>query len=261
MGNSPYVITGGGVGIGQALSWKLAEQNETVVIIGRNKERLEETRSRFPHLITAIQADVVSDREKILQALQPVNNLKGLVHAAALNKSVMPFPDISLEAWQEAQAVILNAPLFLTKTLLPLLKNSRVLLISSMLSHVAHPLLMPYCVSKAGILMMFQCFKADNLSPYVHFGCVTPGIVDTSSFKEVALNPYLPEKYRYFYQHLMNENIALKPEVPACFIHWLLSSVEAEQFSSHEWNIYDTSHHKYWLKDFFVPTLPLELLS
>ncbi len=251
-----YVVTGGGSGIGQAISWKLAAEGEQVFIVGRRKEMLEETCVKFSSHITPIGADLSTEagRKKVANFLQSKGiAIKGLVHAAATVQPVLSLDKVSLDAWRMIQAINVEAPLFLTQQLLPLLKGGKVLVISSQIAHVAVSCLGAYCVSKAALSMLYQCFNLDFQAWDIHASSVTPGIVNTHMFAEVAMSNDIPEISRQFYQGVMHKNSLIKPEVVACFIHWLLCSVDRESFSSKEWDIYDTNHHEHWVKGFNPP--------
>lgn len=258
MKNSPYIITGGSSGIGQALAWRLAAQGEYVVIIGRKIEALEQTRCQFPEFITIISADLSKeeDREKVYKELKSIKKIKGLVHSAATVQPVAPLAEVSLVDWKNIQALNVEAPLFLTQNLLPKLKKSKVLFISSQVAHVAQPCIGPYCVSKAGVSMLYQCFNIDFKPWKVYSSSVKPGIVNTPMFAEIAANPSFPEENRRFYQQVIDKNEWIEPEVAACFIEWLLCFVDEEKFSSQEWDIYDSIYHEYWIKDFPAPKSP-----
>lgn len=264
MNKIPFVVVGGGSGIGQALAWLLAKQSEYVVVIGRRKDALEKTCSKFPHYITSISADVAKEtgREKIVKSLEGVKQIKALILGAAIIKPLSSITTISLEQWRETQAVNVEGPLFLTQKLLPKLNNARVLLFSSVLSRKPHPSLAAYCVSKAAILMLYECFKSDFQSMDIHFGCVNPGLVETRLFFQVADNrDIFPKEYQQMYQKLIDEKWFLKPRTVAYFIYWLLCSIDVEKFSSQEWNIFDSSHHKYWAKELSLSEINLGILT
>jgi benzil reductase ((S)-benzoin forming) len=255
-----YVITGGGSGIGQALSWKLAEQGFDVFIVGRREGALEKTRSRFPDKITAISADITQEagREKITASLQSMNvkKIAALVHGAGIVQPIAPLASVSLEEWRLIQATNVEAPLFLTQRLLPQLKGGKVLVISTQIAHVAQPCLGPYCVSKAAVFMLSHCFNLDFQELDIHTTTMTPGIVDTPMFSDILANSSFPEANQQFYREVVNKNIWIKPEVVACFIQWLLCGLNNTTFSSKEWDIYDTQHHEHWVKGFTAPQSP-----
>lgn len=64
------LITGGGSGIGFALTEAFSAEQNTVIIVGRNAERLEAARAKLPTLHT-LQADITSepDRQRLVATL------------------------------------------------------------------------------------------------------------------------------------------------------------------------------------------------
>lgn len=253
-----YVITGGSSGIGQALSWRLAAQGNHVMVIGRNGKALQKTCDRFPEYISPIVADVSDTigRETIVTALQSVQSMKGLIHAAGMVQPIMSLANIHLEQWRTIQAINVEAPLFLTQALLPQLHNARVLMLSSQVAHVAQPCLAPYCVSKAGVSMLYHCFNIDFRAWGVYTGSATPGIVDTPMFDELVANRFFPEGHQRFYQQVVDNHERIQPDVVACFLQWLLCDIDVDTFSAREWDIYDVSHHTHWVKGFSAPQTP-----
>lgn len=79
------LITGGSDGIGLALAEKLKEAGAEVVIVARNKERLDQQKERLG--IQAIQADVSSEadvRRMMQEALELLGDINVLVNNAAI---------------------------------------------------------------------------------------------------------------------------------------------------------------------------------
>lgn len=255
-----YIITGGGSGIGQALSWRLAAQDESVIIIGRREDALAVTCARFPEKIKAISADLSQEigRNKVVTVLQSIKDLtiKALIHGAGIVEPIVSLAHVTPDAWRAIQSTNVEAPLFVTQQLLPWLKGGRVLMISSQVGHVAQLYMGSYCVSKAALFMLTQCLNLDLQSLDVHTTSMTPGIVDTAMFRSLAVNPAFSEVQHQFYQHVIKNNIWIQPDVAACFIQWLLCTLDKTTFSSQEWDIYDTTHHKHWVKGFAAPQTP-----
>lgn len=255
-----YIITGGGSGIGQALSWNLAAEGEKIIIIGRREETLATTRARFPENIFPIAADLSQEagRKKVVAVLEKMKNLtiKALIHAAGTVEPIISLEKVSLDEWHTIQAINVEAPLFLTQQLLPWLKSGRVLMVSTQVAHVAQPVMGPYCVSKAALFMLTQCLNIDLNLFDISVASMTPGIVDTPMFNTLVDHPSIPEAHHLFYQHVIKNNIWIRPEVVASFIQWLLCSLDKKTFSSQEWDIYDTSHHIHWVKGFDAPQTP-----
>ena len=65
-----------------------------------------------------------------------------------------------------------------------------------------------------------------------------------------------PEKQQFF-QDLKNKHALVSPETVAAFLTWLLLDIDQARYVSHEWDIYDASHHAEWLPNGVpAPALP-----
>jgi NAD(P)-dependent dehydrogenase (short-subunit alcohol dehydrogenase family) len=85
-------------------------------------------------------------------------------------------------------------------------------------------------------------------SDSVSFASVMPGIIDTH-MQEVARSALNIDAVRVaFYQRLKDHGRLLSVETVALFLTWLLLDVDSETYIGEEWDIYDTKHHKHWLK-------------
>ena len=56
--NKVVIVTGGGTGIGRAITEKFVENGAQVVTVGRRKDPLEELAQRYPTKIRILQADI-----------------------------------------------------------------------------------------------------------------------------------------------------------------------------------------------------------
>jgi benzil reductase ((S)-benzoin forming) len=254
---SPFVITGGGSGIGEALALELSKQGETVIIIGRRQSPLETTKAKAKGTLDIIQADVGSDqgRHTIKKALADYPSIKGLVHNAGVVTPIEPITNLTLTKWRQTQAINVEAPLFLTQTLLDQLEQQKVVHISSGARSIPLPAWAPYCTSKAALYMLWQCFKQEL--PTINFASVRPGIVNTPMMDTIRHNQLMPEPQRDFYQTLYDNEQLVSPEMVAKFISWLLLEVDSIRFNEQEWDIYDTTHHHEWAQGFKIPELPV----
>jgi len=242
-----FVITGGGSGIGRALALSLSARGEKVLIVGRRLEALLETQKLAAN-IQFCQADVstIEGQSRIVAMLnqQP---LKGLIHNAGILGPVVPLKEMTLSAWREVQATNVDAPLFLTQALLSQLTHGRVLNISSGAAHFAAKGWSAYCVSKAALTQLTRCWQADY--PSMSFSSVMPGVVDTSILDIVMAGPAVMDVEKVeFFRILKREDRILTPDCVGSFLTWLLCETTPAEFSSKEWDIYDTTHHPLWLK-------------
>ena len=96
--------------------------------------------------------------------------------------------------------------------------------------------------------MLRCCYKAEFTDPA--FASVMPGIVDTpmtAAIRETS-NNMMSSKVLAFHKKLHHDCHLIKPETVALFLAWLLLDLKKEEFAAKEWDIYDKTHHKNWLK-------------
>lgn len=252
----PFVITGGGSGIGRALTLALSHKGYPVIIIGRNQATLEETNQLSSNKVKIIVADIANEqgRNLVLRTLSAHKNLAGIIHNAGVVTPFKPIAELTLEDWRSVQAINVEAPLFLTQGLLTKLKGGRVVHLSSGARYLPLHSWSPYCVSKASLHMLWQCLQTEVSE--VHFASVCPGIVDTPMMDTIRADKTMPKALSQFYQNLYENTQLVTPAMVASFICWLLLEVNDEMFGQQEWDIYDSTHHTYWAQNFVVPELP-----
>jgi short-subunit dehydrogenase involved in D-alanine esterification of teichoic acids len=151
------LITGGAGGIGFALALMFAENDSKVIIVGRNKKKLEEAQKAHPNLQT-IACDI-SDQEELERLVMTVNtdypevnvliNNAGQQHNYYLTEESIPYKRIDTEI-----AVNFTAVVKLSAMLLPLLstkEESAIVNISSGLAFAPKENAAVYCATKSAV--------------------------------------------------------------------------------------------------------------
>lgn len=170
LNNQSILITGGTSGIGLALARELVKRNNKIVLLGRNRVRLDEISKENPNFLI-YQADV-GDYSSLLElpiwVEKNIPNLNILINSAgtmtAYNLLDDEKQDINLLI-RDIQTNLLGT-ININSLLLPTLKNqkeSMIVNISSGLANIssaAHP---TYSASKAGVHMFTSALR-DQLS-------------------------------------------------------------------------------------------------
>ncbi len=242
------VITGGGSGIGRALAKRLSNLGEEVIIVGRKLKLLQETAHQSSNILV-VESDLTTNegRTKLGDFLQSKPKIKALVQNAGTIVPITPLKSLSLEALRQTQAINLEAPLALLQLLKEKLVGGRVLHLSSAMAHYPQASWGAYCITKAAFFMLYQLAKVEMSE--IHFGSVMPGITDTAMQGLIREAREMEQDQREFFVELHKAGKLLKPETVAEFLAWLLLSVDTNEFSDKEWDIYDESHHLQWLKE------------
>lgn len=240
-----FAVTGGGSGIGRALAQALAARGFEVLITGRREAPLEETAAGFQTIRTLV-ADVASaaGREKVVNALKGCS-LSGLVHNAGTIHPIQSIESIRETDWHAAFATNLDAPLFLTQSLLPQLAGAKVLNIGTAAAYFAVRGWSAYCVSKAALSMLTRCWQEECAT--TAFASVLPGIIDTDMQAIIRDALHMDQEKLAFFRRLKAQGQLLTPDVVADFLAFLLLDVQPEEYAGCEWDIYDKTHHPRWL--------------
>lgn len=242
-----YIITGGGSGIGKSLALALADRGKPVLIVGRRENLLKETAS-ISSLIDYYCVDISTQegRHEIKDYLKLQPQISALVNNAGILEPLISLKNMGLDEWHQTLNTNLDAALFLPQLLNDKLQSGRVLNIGSGAAYFAIKGWSAYCVSKAALSMLTQCWQLESDSPA--FASVMPGITDTNMQALARQGVNMAPEQTDFYKKIEQNNRLISSETVAEFLVWLLLDVSTSEYVSKEWDIYDTDHHKHWLK-------------
>lgn len=239
------VITGGGSGLGRAMALAFSQRGYPVLIIGRRLQPLQETADLAGASCETLAADVATEEGRAaISSAVGERQVAMLIHNAGTLEPIGPLAHVSLAAWRTAMQINLEAPLFLTQALLPRLAGGRVLHISSGAARNALAGWGAYCVSKAGLYMLYQMLNTEHNE--IAVGSVRPGVVDTPMQALIRRQDeqQFPAVERF--RALQQQGQLRSPEDVADFIAWVLLETSPEAFKAHEWDINDASHIRQW---------------
>ena len=182
--NRVALVTGGARRVGRALSLALARAGAHVIIDHAHSD--EEAAGAVAEIealgrrALAVRADVSSKAEidrLIAAARTEFGRLDVLVNSASLFESA-PFEKIAEADWDRVLAVNLKGPFLLTQAAVPLLRESRGLVvnIADLSAFQAWPSYAHHAVSKAGLVHLTKV-AACALAPEVRVNCIAPGTV------------------------------------------------------------------------------------
>jgi len=127
------MVTGAANGIGKAVTIALAKHGATVLMLDKKARHLEklfdeivERGYQEPIILPVDLMEVTPESAtQLAQAIHDdIGRLDGLLHNAAELGSPSPLDQYDMDYWNEVMHINLQAPYFLTRALLPLLKQS-----------------------------------------------------------------------------------------------------------------------------------------
>jgi NAD(P)-dependent dehydrogenase (short-subunit alcohol dehydrogenase family) len=191
LSNRIALVTGGGRGIGQAISLGLAERGARVAILARSADQVRETAARITGSggqALALPADV-EDPGQVAAALDTIRQRWGSIEVLVNNAAVVwplgPSATIDANQWATAIAINITAAARLSFTVLPgMLAQGwgRIVNVSSGIA--AHPAAMlrgnAYATSKAALEAHTLNLAAELAGTGVTVNVYRPGGVDTA---------------------------------------------------------------------------------
>jgi 3-oxoacyl-[acyl-carrier protein] reductase len=126
------IITGASRGIGEALAYRLADQGDTVILVARNRERLEQVagtcnRKAGKTLAHAVPFDLADLPDLEKEFLSMIGRVAGHIDALVNNAGQMirkPFSDTSLTEAKRLFDANFFAPAQLCRICIPLMKGA-----------------------------------------------------------------------------------------------------------------------------------------
>lgn len=199
------VVTGGGTGIGRAVSLALAERGAKVAVnYSRSQEEAEET----VRLIVAqggqalaVQANVARD-EEVRAMMKQVGERFGTIDALVNNASItrhLPYNDLDAitdDAWDELYDVNVKGMFYCARAAAPWMRRNEagaIVNIGSIAGQTGLGSSLPYAVSKAAVHGLTKSL-ARALAPHIRVNCVVPGAVATRWWagREEQMNKLAP---------------------------------------------------------------------
>jgi len=224
LANKVILITGASEGIGRALALCYAEHGATVLLNGRNVERLE---SLYDEICAKgwpepaiCPMDLMSQNYEDYIVLQNsigenFGRLDGIVHNAGQLGRVSPIANNLTNDWLKVMQTNLNAPFFLTKALLPLLEeaeNASMIFVSSSVGRKGRANWGAYSASKFGVegLMQILADELENISN-IRSNSLNPGATNTAMRRlaypgEVPNTNPSPEEIMPAFLYLMSDD-------------------------------------------------------
>jgi len=189
--NKVILVTGSSDGIGEEIAKTYAEFGATVILHGRNVERLEKVYDgiiKAGHATPAIvpldlSKATAHDYQKLSETIEKeFGQLDGIVHNAAMISELAPIEFTDPANWFDLMQVNINAVYLLTHSCLPLLKssnNASIITTSSSVGKTGRAYWGPYAVSKFAVEGFTQVLADELEKTNVRINAINPGATQT----------------------------------------------------------------------------------
>lgn len=197
------IITGGGQGLGKAISLALAREGAKVVVadldINAAKRVIKEIKIYSPSSM-AMKVDV-SKKDEVRRLIKKVIQLYKGIDILINNAGICPrtkFSQITEKEWEQVLAVNLKSIFLLSQAVLPWMKKRHGGVIINIASAAgktggfgvgAH-----YAASKAGVICLTKSLALEGAPYGIRVNAIAPGVIDGGVNKKVS--PKMKKRYK-----------------------------------------------------------------
>lgn len=211
------IVTGGGRGIGRAISLTLAEAGADIAVVGRTAKYVEETTGEVRKLgrrALAIPNTDVTQEDQVNRAVEQTITQFGRIDILCNNAGIVILNPVAvvpgvrlpgwegkedswdkakaLEDWHRVISTNLTSALLFARAVGPHMirqRNGRVVNTSSTSDNVGMPYFSAYCASKAGLSSFTRCLASEWAPFNIRVNAVSPGWVNTDLAKPYMADP------------------------------------------------------------------------
>lgn len=186
------IVTGGGTGIGAAISEALALSGAHVAICSRSMDHLEPTAKKIEEMgrkSLAIACDVRKEdqvKNVIEQTAEKFGKIDILVNNAGAS-FVCPIEDISLNGWNAIFGINSAGVFLFSKYACQEMKKQNkgvIVNIASVAGRDGSPMMAPYGAAKAAVINFTKALAIEFSQYNIRVNCIAPGMVVTEAVQQ-----------------------------------------------------------------------------
>jgi NAD(P)-dependent dehydrogenase (short-subunit alcohol dehydrogenase family) len=185
------LVTGGSSGIGLAIARMLRQEGFDLTLASRTREKVEAAANELGALAVAADVAREEDCERLVREhAERYGSLDVLVNSAGIGVGGN-VEQLSTKHWDLQLAVNLRGAFLVTRNSIPLLRESRGLVVNlaSIAGTIPTPGLAAYGASKAALVSLTRSLNKELESDGVRLHALCPGFVDTPMAQWSGLRP------------------------------------------------------------------------
>lgn len=179
------LVTGASGGLGRSIACAFHQQGATVVLSGRNTEKLEALHNELGERSFVVPCDL-NETEQVDQLVAKSSEVMGgldtIVNNAGITKDGLLLM-MKLSDWQDVLRVNLEIAFRLSKaSLRPMLKGNfgRIINITSVVGVMGNPGQANYAAAKAGLIGFSKALAKEVASRGITVNCIAPGFIKSA---------------------------------------------------------------------------------
>jgi NAD(P)-dependent dehydrogenase (short-subunit alcohol dehydrogenase family) len=186
------IVTGASSGIGAGIAEAMAQAGARVVLVGRDKKRLEKVAAVCGSEPVTLALDICADgaaESVVSEAIAACGRIDSIVHSAGIFWP-KPFPESGVESLDAQWAINVRAPYAITHAAFDhLADGSSVIFISSIAGHQGFPQSAAYCATKGAIEMLVRSLATEFAPRGVRINAIAPGNIHSPMNAEFMADP------------------------------------------------------------------------
>lgn len=180
------VITGGGSGIGLAITQAFNSEGAIVVIAARTASRLKEVADAINSgggRALAVPTDITDEKQvkqMVARTLAEYGRIDILVNNAGISGPTANIVDMELDKWNEVLAANITGTMLCAREVLKDMiprQSGNIINISSVGGTSGFPMRSPYCVSKMGVIAFTETLAIEAGEHNIRVNCISPAAV------------------------------------------------------------------------------------
>ena len=185
------IVTGASSGIGAEFSKMLVENGSEVYGLARSVDKLNKLQKSLGDNFHPVKMDI-TDADSLEEWVNDTFDLNHIPDILINNAGVMysaNVDDLSMNEWHTMINVNLNGIFYLTRLIVPLMKNNEntchIINISSIAGLLGNPTISGYNASKFGVRGFSEALFKELRYDAIKVTCVFPGSINTDLFDKI----------------------------------------------------------------------------
>lgn len=188
------LVTGAAKGVGAAIALRLAHDGYTIIVHYHSSSKDAEATLKKIRVVaptsSMVSADIRKQKEReqlVRLVMKRYGRIDVLVNTVG-NFIYTPLANTSVDAWRDVMESNLEATMFLSQLVLPIMRkqrSGRIINFGAVSADrmVVRPHTTPYYIAKTGVIMLTKQLAHDNAKYGITVNAISPGILESSVVK------------------------------------------------------------------------------